>query len=99
MSFLSGRLAFARFRVSGAPPRAFGADKLEKLQANAFGSQRLASADGVEVGWTAGDHILDAQFDLEKNVLGDALHFAFRVDTEKAPADLLQAYYALELKS
>jgi len=99
MSFLSGRLAFARFRVSGAAPRGFGTDKLEKLEANAFGSQRLAAADGVEVGWTAGDHILDTRFDLEKNVLGDALHFAFRVDTEKAPADLLHAYYALELKS
>jgi recombination associated protein RdgC len=98
MGFLSGRVAFARFRVSGAALRGFSAEKIEKLSALAFGSQRLASADGVEVGWTAGDHILDSAFDLEKNVIADALHFAFRIDTEKPPADLLHAYAALELQ-
>src|SRR5262245_20532239 len=98
MGFLSGRVAFARFRVSGAALRGFSTEKIEKLSAQAFGSQRLASADGVEVGWTAGDHVLDTNFDLEKNVIGDALHFAFRIDTEKPPADLLHAYAALELQ-
>src|SRR5262249_23203895 len=99
MSFLSGRVGFARFRVSGAAPRSFGEDKLEKLSANAFGSPRLASADDVEVGWIAGEHILDTRFALEKNVVNDALLFGFRVDTKNPPADLLHAYFAMELRA
>lgn len=97
MGFLSGRVSFARFRVSGSPPRSFGADKLEKLAEHAIGTQKLAAADGVEIGWTAGEHVLDTRFDLAKNVVNDALHFGFRVDTEKAPADLFRAYTAIEL--
>jgi hypothetical protein len=99
MSFLSGRASFARFRVSGASLRDFSQSHLDKLNGLAFGSQRLSSADGVEVGWTTGEHILDTEFDFDKNVIGSALHFAFRVDTEKPPADLLHAYAAMELKS
>jgi hypothetical protein len=97
MGFLSGRVGFARFRVEGRAPRLFGPDFLARLTATAAGTQRLASADGVEVGWTAGDHVLDTHFDLAKNVINDALHFCFRVDTEKPPADLYRAYYAIEL--
>ena len=99
MSFLSGRASFARFRLTGAALRDFSQSHLDKLNGAAFGSQRLASADGVEVGWTTGEHILDTDFEFEKNVIGNALHFAFRVDTEKPPADLLHAYAAMELKS
>lgn len=97
MGFLSGRVSFARFRVSGSPPRSLGADKIEKLAEHAIGTQKFASADGVEIGWTAGEHVLDTRFDLAKNVVNDALHFGFRVDTEKPPADLLRAYTAIEL--
>lgn len=97
MGFLSGRVGFARFRVSGSPPRSFGPDKIQKLAERAIGTQKLASADGVESGWTAGEHLLDTRFDLAKNVVNDALHFGFRVDTEKPPAELLRAYTAIEL--
>lgn len=97
MGFFSGRVTFARFRVKGRAVRQFGPEHLERLAAHAAGSQRLASADGVEIGWTAGDHILDTEFELAKNIVNDTLHFSFRIDTEKPPSNLVRAYYAIEL--
>jgi hypothetical protein len=71
---------------------------LEKLEAHAVGKQRVASADGTQAGWIAGDHILDTRFDLAKNVVADTLHFALRVDTQAIPNDLLRAYTQVELE-
>jgi hypothetical protein len=99
MGFFSGRVAFTRFRVAGPSPGMFGPEHLERLAAHSIGRQRLTSADGVEAGWTAGDHILDTAFDLAKNVVNDALHFALRVDAQKIPADLLRAYTLVELQA
>jgi hypothetical protein len=98
MGFFSGRVTCARFRVRGRAPRAFGPEHLEKLAAHAIGKQRQAAADGVEVGWTAGDHLLDTRFDLAKNVINDALQFGLRIDQQKVPADLLRAYTQVELE-
>jgi hypothetical protein len=99
MSFFSGRVTFQRFRVQGPAPRMFGPEYLERLQGHLIGKQRLPTADGVEVGWIAGDHILDTDFDLAKNIVNDTLHFALRVDAQKVPADLLRAYFAVELQA
>src|SRR5262245_36448771 len=99
MGFFSGRLTFARYQVTGRTPRHFGPDQLERLAAHAIGKARILSADGVEVGWTAGDHILDTRFDLAKNIVNDSLHFALRVDSQKVPADLLRAYTQVELEA
>ena len=79
--------------MTGRPPRQFGPDQLEKLAAHAIGRQRRASADGVEAGWIAGDHILDTKFDLAKNIVNDTLQFALRVDSQKVPADLFRAIH------
>jgi hypothetical protein len=54
----------------------------------AAGRSRIASADGVETGWTAGEHVLDTDFGFEKNIINDTLTFDLRVDTEKLPNDL-----------
>lgn len=99
MGFFTGRAAFVRYRVAGKAPRMFGPSHLERLAAHAIGRQRQHAADGVEIGWTAGDDILDTDFDLAKNVVNDALHFALRVDAPKLPADLLRAYSRIELKA
>jgi hypothetical protein len=99
MGFFSGRVTFARYRVTGPNPGQFGPTHLERLAAHAAGKQRQAAADGVEVGWTAGDHILDTDFDLARNIVDDTLHFAFRVDSQKVPSDLLRAYMLTELKA
>src|SRR5881398_2842863 len=99
MGFFSGRVTCARYRVKGPSPGLFGPEHLERLQAHTVGKHRLASSDGVEVGWTAGDHILDTTFDLAKNVVNDALHFCLRVDTFKLPSELLRAYAQIELEA
>jgi hypothetical protein len=98
MGFFSGRVAFVRFRVAGRAPGHFTTDHLERLAAHAIGKQRIASGDGVEAGWTAGDHILDTRFDLAKNVFEDMLSFSLRLDSQKIPADLLRAYMHVELE-
>jgi hypothetical protein len=98
MGFFSGRVSFARYRVKGRPPKTFGTEHLDRLRARAAGKQRAATADGVEAGWSAGGHLLDARFGLAKNVLNDTLHFALRVDTNKLPGDLLRAYTEMELE-
>ncbi len=99
MGFFTGRASFVRFRVNAPNPKRFGEEHLERLAAFQAGRQRLASADGVEVGWAAGEHVLDTDFQLAKNVVNDALHFDLRIDVDRLPADLFRAYYAVELKA
>jgi hypothetical protein len=97
MGFFSGRATFARYKVAGHGPRMFDERHLAQLAEHAAGKQRMISGDGVEVGWSAGAHILDTQFDLAKNIIDDQLFFALRIDTLKLPSDLLRAYYAIDL--
>jgi hypothetical protein len=99
MGFLQGRVSFLRFKTSGDTPRIFGPDQLEQLEANHIGRAKIASADGVESGWAAGSHILDLDFQLGKNVVGDALFFDMRIDKDAIPGDLKRAYYETELKA
>ncbi len=99
MGFYQGRATFLRFKVNGSAPRQFDDEHLARLTDRQAGRSRIASADGVETGWTGGEHVLDTEFDLEKNIINDTLTFDLRVDTDKLPADLLRAYYAVELKA
>ncbi|AMV28255.1 hypothetical protein VT84_27880 [Gemmata sp. SH-PL17] len=99
MGFFTGRATFLRFKVNGPAPRQFDDEHLARLMDRQAGRQRIASADGVETGWTAGEHILDTDFHLAKNIINDTLTFDLRVDTDKLPADLLRAYIAVELKA
>jgi hypothetical protein len=99
MGFFSGRASFQRFRVLGPAPRQFGPEHLDRLAEYQAGRQRIAAADGIEVGWSAGEHILDTDFELAKNIINDTLHFDLRIDCDKLPSDLLRAYYAVELKA
>ncbi len=99
MGFFTGRTTFLRFKVDGPSQRLFGEEHLERLVSFAAGRQKLASADGIEVGWAAGEHILDIDFQLAKNIINDMLSFDLRVDTDKLPTDLMRAYYVTELKA
>jgi hypothetical protein len=99
MSFFSGRVSFLRFKVGGSSPRAFDDEHLDRLADRQAGKQRVASADGIETGWTAGEHVLDTDFQLAKNIVNDTLSFDLRIDSDKLPNDLLRAYYAVELKA
>lgn len=99
MAFLTGRVSYIRFKVNGAAPRTFTEEHTGRLADRMAGRQRLASADGIECGWTAGDHCLDTSFDLAKNIVNDALCFELAIDTDKIPADRMKAMYAVELKA
>ena len=97
MGFFTGRASFSRYRIDGPAPRLFGPEHLAMLAENAAGRQRMVATDGVEVGWTAGDHILDVQFDMAKNVVNDMLYFCLRTDVMTLPGDMMRAYYAIDL--
>ena len=99
MGFFSGRVSFLRFKLEGAAPRMFGEEHIDRLADRKAGRQRIASADGIDTGWTAGDHVLDTDFQLAKNIINDTLTFDLRVDVDRLPTDLLRAYYAVELKA
>lgn len=97
MGFLSGRITYVRYRVGGASPLPFGEDVLEQVERHAIGRHGAADpTDGVSTGWAGGDHLLDREFGLAKNVINDALHLAMRVDTDKIPGSLLRAYTKME---
>ena len=98
MGFLNGRVTFTRYRVGGPSPLPFSEEALSLLEQNAIGKYSPADpVDGVSVGWSGGDHVLDMTFDLGKNLLNDALHAAIRIDTDKIPGTLLRAYTQIEL--
>lgn len=97
MGFLSGRVSFVRYRINGPRPGLFGFEHLERLAAHAIGRNPTADQGDTQVGWTAGDNLLDLDFGLAKNIVADALHFAIRLDTLKMPAELLRAYAQAEL--
>jgi hypothetical protein len=97
MGFFNGRVTFLRFAVGGDAPPMFGDEHLDKLRDHVAGRQALETADGIEAGWSGGRSVLDTTFDLAKNVINDALHFEFRVDTDRLPGDLLKAYYEADL--
>ncbi len=97
MGFLNGRVTYTRFQVSGDAPLPFGEEILEPVSLHAIGRHGAGdTASGVMTGWAAGDHVLDLDFGLEKNLINDALHLAMRVDTDKIPASLLNAYTRIE---
>jgi hypothetical protein len=97
MSFLNGRVTYTRFRVLGDLSLPFGEDHLEKIERNAIGKRGPAETrDGASFGWSGGDHVLDVSFDLEKNIIDDALHAGIRIDADKIPGDLLRAYTKIE---
>ena len=77
--------SFLRFKVNGAAPRHFDEDHLDKLKERQSGRKRIASADGIETGWTAGEHVLDTDFHLAKNIINDTLTFDLRVETDRLP--------------
>ena len=97
MGFLSGSMTFECFRISSAQPQQFSAEHVETLEKYAIGESKSLSNDQARAGFLAGDHLLDCDFDLEKNVFGDALHFAMRIDTNQVPAAIRRAWLQIEL--
>lgn len=97
MAFLSGSLSFERFRVVSPEVKMFDLEHLEKLQSFTAGEFQPSSDEAVKVGFLGGSHLFDHTFELEKNVIHDALHFAMRVDTNQVPSAILKAWTQMEL--
>ncbi len=92
MPFSSGRVTFCQFAVSGDAPTSADETAMSILKEHAFRETEIGAPDEVEAGFVTGEHILDTQFNYEKNGYGNVLLFAVRIDTHKVPSDLKQAY-------
>ena len=97
MGFLSGSTTFQRYWITGDPTPALGPEHLDTLERYAIGQFETESPEQPDVGFIAGDHLLDTHFELAKNVIGSALHFGIRIDTNKIPAAIRNAWYQMEL--
>ena len=97
MGFLSGPVTLECFRVGGEQPRQFGPKHVKILERFAIGQIETSSPEQADVGFLAGRHLLDLDFGLEKNVIGEALHCAVRIDTNQIPAAVRKAWLQMEL--
>lgn len=95
MAFAGGAVTLKRFCILGATSARADEELLKCLADHAIGADSIRTSDKTELGWTTGEHLLDTRFDLNKNALADGLHFAMRVDTNKAPGDLVRGYQKL----
>lgn len=97
MGFLSGTIAFERFRVEGPSFKKIGPKQIEILNRFAIGKIEGISPQEAQVGFLAGQHLFDQDFGLEKNVVSDSLYCGVRIDTNKVPSALRRAWLAIEL--
>ncbi len=96
MSFLKGSFSAQRFTAAD-PEDAFGERHIASLAAFSI-NRTQAGDDGVQVGWSGGDHKYDGELSCEKNLRGEFLQWAFRVTKFAPPADEVRAVYLTELK-
>lgn len=97
MGFLSGPITQESFRISGSEARQFGAQQIKILERFAIDRIETASLDDAAVGFLAGGHLFDHDFNLEKNVVGETLHCAVRIDTNQIPAAVRKAWLQMEI--
>jgi hypothetical protein len=95
MPFLTGAVTAQRFRVPSRDP--WTKDDLTRLADYDF--RKKLSPDGqsdTTYGWCA-SHMLDADFQLDKQLRGDFLCWGFRVSRTRIPPALLKAETAVAL--
>jgi hypothetical protein len=97
MGFLTGSVTFERFRIVKDPTESFGEDHLKILKQHRIGKSETNLHEQASIGFTGGAHLLDTSFDLEKNVLGDAMHFGIRIDSCSVPGPIKRAWTQIEL--
>jgi hypothetical protein len=97
MGFLSGSVTFERFRITQDSTGSFGEEHLEILRKNVIDSSNKNLFEEPSVGFTGGAHLLDTEFDAEKNIIGDAMHFGIRIDSVQIPGPIKQAWTHIEL--
>jgi len=96
MAFDSGAVSFRRFVVIGKSPSMIEQAQLDVLSENALRPTEAGVPEEVEYGWNGGRHILDREFAFDTNVYADALHIGMRIDTNRVPPEVKQAYLAVE---
>ena len=96
MGFDSGTISCRRFAVVGEGPASVDQNVLDMLSSNALRPGEIGIPEEIEYGWSGGRHILDSTFSFENNVFADCLHCALRIDTNKFPSELKQAYLIQE---
>lgn len=96
MSFLKGSFSAQRFAATDSED-AFGERHIASLAAFSI-NRTQAGDDGVQVGWSGGDHKYDGELSCEKNLRGEFLQWSFRVTKFAPPADEVRAVYLTELK-
>jgi len=99
MPFLTGKVTFSRFKVLGGSPKRLDEQCLEKFRAHRIGHSDAARNLREDIGWLGGRHLLDREFDIEKNIILDCLHFGLRIDNHRIPPDLFRAYYEMEFEA
>lgn len=96
MGFASGGISFRRFAVIGKTPEVIDQDLLDKLAEHALKERDLGVPEEEEYGWIGGRHILDGNFSFENNVFADCLFCGLRLDTNRVPSSLKNAYQIME---
>ena len=97
MGFLSGSVTFERFRVTEDPTSSFGDEHIEKLNKLRIGKSKTNLHEQPATGFSGGAHLLDTDFDAEKNIIGEAMHFGVRTDSCQIPGPIKRAWTAIEL--
>lgn len=97
MGFLSGSVTFERFRVTEDPTSSFGAEHIENLKKFRAGKSKGNLHEEPASGFSGGAHLLDTDFDPEKNIIGEALHFGVRTDACQVSGPIKKAWTAIEL--
>lgn len=97
MGFLSGSATYECYRIHSDPPGQFGPKQLGILQKYAVAAHDDLRTEQSRAGFLAGDHLFDLEFDLEKNVINDVMHFAMRIDSNQIPAAVRKAWLQMEL--
>ena len=97
MGFLSGSATFDRFTIINDPTDVFGEEHLELLKKHKIKSTGRNLYEQPSVGFLGGAHLLDTKFDLEKNIIGEAMHFAIRIDSCQIPGPIKRAWTHIEL--
>ncbi|MEO0588291.1 MAG: hypothetical protein AAF078_11710, partial [Planctomycetota bacterium] len=85
----------SRFLALGDAPAVVDDTTLGILHDFRFRETDIGAPDEVEAGFVTGVHLLDAEFDYDKNGFGDALLFGLRIDTHRVPSDVKKAYEAI----
>ncbi len=99
MPFLAGSLGFERFSIEGFDASQFTDEHIELLASHPAGNVETSSTENIHVGFLGGSHLFDQIFDLDKNVINEAVHCSVRIDTNQVPSAIRKAWLQMEIEA